>query len=382
MKILYYLPSIYSSGGLERIIVFKANYFANHIPQAEVILLTSEQRNQPAFYPLADQVKHIDLDVCIDYPFDQPALLKLMRFPFLYAQFKRKFLRVLEREKPDIVISTVRREINFLPDLKDGSVKIAELHVTKEFYHPNYVKGIGQWLRKGKDDNRVNKLKQLDAVVFLTEKEKSFWPALPNLQVIANPLVIRPQRLSSCEAKQVIAVGRYVPQKGFDLLIEAWSRVYARHSDWVLKIYGEGNTDYLQEQIKQLGLADSCKLRPSTTCIEEKYSNSSIFVLSSRYEGFGMVMVEAMACGLPAVAFDCPSGPSEIVREGEDGFLVENGNVAQMAERICTLIEQDELRKIMGERARVNSARFDIKNIAGQWENLFNSLKHKKEFDN
>lgn len=374
MKILYYLPSLYTSGGLERIIVFKANYFANHLPDAQVILVTSEQLNKPSFFPLSENVKHIDLNVCIDYPFDQSSLLKLFRFPSLYRKFKNRFLKILEQEMPDIVISTIRREINFLPLLKDGSIKVAELHVTKDFYHPNFPKGMSRFLRERKDRVRLKKLKLMDAVVFLTAQEKSFWPELSNVHVIPNPLVLRPKGVSTCQAKQVIAVGRYVPQKGFDLLIEAWSIVNASYPDWVLKIYGDGNPVELQDQIDRLNLTESCKLKPSTTVIEEKYCDSSIFVLSSRYEGFGMVLVEAMACGLPSIAFDCPSGPSEIIRDGIDGFLVENGSVEEMAKRICSLIKDDLLRKEMGERAQLNSARFHMENIAAQWKDLFESF--------
>ncbi len=374
MKILFYLPSLYASGGLERIIVFKANYFADNLPDADVFLLTSEQRGKSPFFSISENVKHIDIGVCMDYPFDQSVFLKFIRFPFLYRRFKSRFLAILKQEKPDIVISSIRREINFLPHLDDGSVKLAELHVTKGFYHFGGAKGLNRLLRQSKDRIRTEKLKLMNAVVFLTKQEQSFWPELSNTYVIPNPLVFKPRGRSDCEAKQVIAVGRYVPQKGFDLLIQAWSFVHADHPDWVLKIYGDGNPVELQDQIDRLNLTESCKLKPSTTVIEEKYCDSSIFVLSSRYEGFGMVLVEAMACGLPSIAFDCPSGPSEIIRDGIDGFLVENGNVKEMAKRICSLIKDDLLRKEMGERAQLNSARFHMENIAAQWKDLFESF--------
>lgn len=373
MKILYYLPSLYPSGGLERIIIFKANYFATHFPDYEVVVMTSEQRGKPTFFPLSDKVKHIDLDVSIDYPFDQSLLKKLFLFPFLYYKFKRRFIKALEQEKPDIVISTIRREINFLPELKDGSFKLAELHVTKEFYRPNFDNNLNSSLQRHRDKRRANKLKRMDAVVFLTDQEKRLWPELHNLHVIPNPLVLTSTRTSTCTAKQVIAVGRYVPQKGFDLLIDAWAIVSARHQDWILKIYGEGTGVNLQEQIDRLALSDSCILEPTTNIIEEKYCDSAIFVLSSRYEGFGMVLAEAMSCGLPSVAFNCPSGPSEIIKHSVDGFLVENGNIQQLADRICQLIENDSMRKEMGARAKQNSGRFNMENIAMQWKELFDA---------
>lgn len=376
MKILYYLPSLYPSGGLERIIIFKANYFATHFPDYEVVIMTSEQRGKPTFFPLSDKVRHIDLGVNIDYPFDQSMLLKLLFFPFLYYRFKKRFIKALAQEKPDIVISTIRREINFLPELKDGSFKLAELHVTKEFYRPNFDSNLHNWLQQQRDKTRAHKLQKMDAVVFLTDQEKSLWPELHNLHVIPNPLVLAPTQTSTCSSKQVIAVGRYVPQKGFDLLIDAWAIVSTRHQDWVLKIYGEGTGINLQEQIDRLALSDSCTLEPTTNTIEEKYCESAIFVLSSRYEGFGMVLAEAMSCGLPSVAFDCPSGPSEIIKDQVDGFLVENGNIQQLADRICQLIENDSLRKEMGAKAKQNSTRFNMENIAMQWKKLFDSSRH------
>src|SRR5690606_41386559 len=119
MKILYYLPSLYAPGGLERIIVFKANYFAEHFPNCEVVVMTSEQRKQPIHFPLSNRVKHIDLDVCIDYPFDQSAVTKALRFPFLYLKFKKKFIRVIRADEPDIVSSNIRRDINSLLDTHD-----------------------------------------------------------------------------------------------------------------------------------------------------------------------------------------------------------------------------------------------------------------------
>lgn len=165
-----------------------------------------------------------------------------------------------------------------------------------------------------------------------------------------------------------------MPQKGFDRLIDAWSIVNMQHPDWVLRIYGDGMRQQLQQQIDRLGIASSCILEHSTPDIDEKYCESSIFALSSRYEGFGMVIIEAMACGIPPVSFACPCGPRDIIDDGKNGLLVENGNIEMLAGKICYLIENDEIRRKMGQQARIDVERFKIEQIAGQWKELFESL--------
>lgn len=171
----------------------------------------------------------------------------------------------------------------------------------------------------------------------------------------------------------MIAVGRYTQQKGFDLLIEAWRIVAEKHPDWNLRIYGGGDrTEFLA--LKDKYHLKTLYLEEQTQNIIQKYCESSIFVLSSRYEGFGMVITEAMSCGVPLVSFTCPCGPRDIIHNNEDGPLVENGDIEQLAEKICYLIENDTIRKEMGRMAKINSKRFKIENISKEWEALFNHL--------
>ena len=165
-----------------------------------------------------------------------------------------------------------------------------------------------------------------------------------------------------------------MPQKGFDRLIPAWSIVSKKHPDWTLSIYGDGMRRQLEQQIEELGIAPNCLLEHSVPDIVEKYCESSIFVLSSRYEGFGMVIIEAMACGVPPVSFTCPCGPRDIINDGKDGLLVENGDIKGLAEKICYLIEHEDVRKEMGRSARTSVERFKIEHIAQQWKELFESV--------
>ena len=195
--------------------------------------------------------------------------------------------------------------------------------------------------------------------------------------MIHNPIITPTEGQSDCMAHQVIAAGRYAPQKGFDLLIEAWDIVHRKHSSWVLRIYGDGSLrDSFQQRIDELGMTDTCILEPTVPNIADKYCESSVFVLSSRFEGFGMVITEAMACGVPPVSFACPCGPRDIIDVGKDGLLAENGNIGQLAEKISYLIEHEDIRKEMGRQAKINAERFMMRNIAEQWKRLFE--EHKK----
>ena len=380
MKIFYYLPSLYTSGGLERIIMLKANYFADHLGH-DITILTSEQKGRLPYYKLSGKVKLIDLGIVIDTRYKRFSFRKLTSYPFKYYRFKKRFSAVLYQYRPDIVISTLRRELNFICSVGDGSIKIGEFHVTRYAYHAgsvhenNYLLKV---IKKYWGNHFVAKLKKLARLVLLTEEEVLNWPELSNTVVIPNPLSLFPEKVSACENKQVIAVGRHSYQKGFDLLADAWTIVHDRHPDWLLKIYGEGEKAPLLRQIKDNKLEGSCILENPVKNIDDKYTESSIFVLSSRFEGFGMVIAEAMACGVPPVSFACPCGPKDIIKDGTDGLLVRPGDIPGLADKICFLIENREIRKEMGKNARKNIERLKFENVAQRWERLFNELKKNR----
>ncbi len=375
MKIVYYLPSLHAPGGLERIITFKANYFAEHFENYEVFVVTSEQVGMKPFFELSPKVKHIDLDVTFDWPFQQSRLSKILKYPARYRRFKKRFTELLCELKPDITISTLRREMHFLHAIPDGSVKIGEFHVTRN----SYGWGGNDLLRKRWERNFVLSLKKFNRIVLLTHEETSFWPELNNTTVIPNPIITPMKQQSDCTSHQVIAAGRYAVQKGFDLLIEAWALVVKQHPDWTLCIYGDGSLrrDF-EIQIERLGLIESCLLKHTVSDIESKYCESSIFVLSSRFEGFGMVITEAMGCGVPPVSFACPCGPRDIITDGYNGLLAENGNIAQLAHKICRLIANKEERQQLGKQAYIDSKKYQMENIGQQWKELFESLTHKQ----
>lgn len=380
MKLVYYLPSLEAPGGLERIITFKANYFAAH--GEEVTIVTSEMEKRKPYYTLSPQVRHIDLGVSFDYPYNQSRLMKLLKYPFRYLRFRKRFSRTIQKLHPDITVSTLRRELTFLNKLKDGSVKIGEFHVTRYSYGAEALSNGNAVIKMAKEwwnKRLVGNLSRLKRVVLLTHEEAGFWPELNNLSVIPNPIITSLDKVSDCMGKRVIAVGRYAVQKGFDRLIDCWAIVARKHPSWSLHIYGDGHLRAeLQAQIERLNLTNSCFLEHTVENIADKYCESSIFVLSSRFEGFGMVITEAMGCGVPPVSFACPCGPRDIIDDGVNGLLVDNGDIEKMAEKIIYLIENEEIRKEYGKRAYQDAQKYKMENIALQWKELFQSITKKE----
>ena len=375
VKIAYCIPSLYYPSGMERVLTLKANYFAEHLGYDIHIILTDGK-----LYP---SITTHQLDINYDELYGLSLPKRIHRYWSKQKLFKKRLETCLNEIEPDITISLLRRDINFINKMKDKSIKLGEIHFNKSNYREfsdNCLPGIIQravkqyWMWQ-----LIRQVRQLKSFVVLSHEDAAEWTELNNVTVIYNPLPFLPEQQSDNTPKQVIAVGRYVPQKGFDRLISAWSIVNKKHPDWILRIYGDGMREQLQNQIYELGISPSCILEHSTPDIVDKYCKSSIFVLSSRYEGFGMVIIEAMACGVPPVSFTCPCGPRDIISDGINGLLVENGNIEGLAEKICYLIENENVRREMGRQARMDIERFRIEPIAEQWKTLFESIIEKNK---
>lgn len=377
LKIVYLTPALYMAGGVERVLTLKANYFVEHFGYDITIILT-EGKDKPLAYTLSDKIKVVNLDVNFEELWTCSFLKKVFVYLRKQRQYKRKLKAELMRIRPDITDTLLRREINFITQIKDGSKKIGELHVNRANYRnfeandTNWVKQLfaKYWMR-----NLISHLKQLDKFIVLTEEDKSAWTELDNVVAIHNPVSFKPVSVSPLTEKRMIAVGRYAYQKGFDMLLRAWKKVETQCPDWKLVVYGDGDRAPYQQLLEELGIdANRCHLNAPTNQIQQEYVNSSIFVVSSRFEGLSMALLEASACGLPIVSFACPCGPRDLITDGVDGLLVEKENVDALADSLVKVMSSAELREAMGSAILTKAELFKIEHIATQWKQLFESL--------
>ena len=377
LKIVYVTPALYMAGGVERVLTLKANYFAEHFGYDITIILT-EGKDKPLFYPLSDKIKVINLNIGFEELWNCSFAKKIFVYLKKQCQFKKALTDALMRLRPDITVSLLRREINFINDIKDGSNKIGELHINRANYRNYETENVSIFKKlfaKFWSANLVSHLKKLDKLVVLTEKDREAWTELDNVISIPDPLPFVPQKVSALDNKRVVAVARYSHEKGIDLLLKAWAETEQDCSDWHLDVYGDGDRGPYEQLIDVLGIDRTrCALHGRTNNVEQEYVNSSLFVLSSRFEGFGMVLIEAMACGLPVVAFDCPWGPRSIILDGVDGLLAENNNPKALSACILKVIKNPKLCSSMAENAINNVKRFRLENITQQWNQLFRDL--------
>lgn len=376
-KILYIFGGFYTPNGMASIISEKVNYLAENTDY-EMYMVLTEIQDKPEFYQLSEKIKRVILDINFDELDRMPIFKKIVFYLIKQRKYRKQLTRCLTDIKPDITVSITRREINFLTKIKDGSKKVSEIHFARTFYRKidkRYLpKWLNQWLSKLWMDSLIKNLKDLDKFVVLTHEDMENWPELNNIMVIPNFVSKQSSGKSDCSQKRVIAVGRYSWQKGFDLLIDAWQIVYNRHPDWRLDIYGGGDNDQFQKLANAKQLSSVVHCFPAIPNVCEKYLESSFFVLSSRYEGLPLVIIEAMGAGLPVVSFTCPCGPRDLIQDGKNGLLVENGNAEQLADKISILIENDDMRRSMSYNAAASVVYYTKENIMQHWIKLFDNL--------
>jgi len=376
MKIVYNIAGTYNSGGMERVLANKVNYLAGlgH----EINIITTDQRDRPSYFEMDPNI--LQWDLSINYPEHVNANIFQKSASYIYKQklHKRRLEELLKLLKADIVISMFDHEAPFLYKIKDGSKKILEIHFSRYKrlqYGRRGLIGLADRYRS-KEDLEI--AKKYDRFVVLTKEDQGYWGNLSNMQVIPNSNSFEPARTADLTEKRVIAVGRFDGQKAFHRLIQAWKMVHEAYADWSLVIFGQGPLKRdLEKLIEQLALQNVVTLSEPVLDIQKEYLHSSILAMTSRYEGLPMALLEGQVHGLPLVSFDCKCGPKDIIENGVNGYLIEEGDVSNLTGRIIELIGDPILRIKMGNASRSKSENYSKALVMKQWTGLFDSLKAK-----
>ena len=379
MKIIYCTHSTCNPGGMERVLLNKVTYLSQ-LPGWKVAVVTTDQNQRPPFYPFPEKVRMTDLGINYSEDNEKGAWKKITGYLRKRKEHKRKLTALLLKEKPDIVVSLYPSESSFIPDIKDGSKKVLELHYCKFFRLQYGRRGLLGWIDKLRTRQDEQIVRRFDKFVVLTNEDRGYWGNLPNIEVIPNAAMHVSDAYSDVMNKRVIAVGRLDYQKGFDRLVQAWQLVRhtGKFTDWKLDIFGQGEwREMLQQMIDKAELQDSVRLNQPTKQIGEEYVKSDLLVMSSNYEGFPMVMIEAMACGLPVVSFDYKCGPKDIIQPGINGLLVPNGDIQALADAMMKVMEDEAYRKMLSLNARKVVDTYSEQAVMAQWIRLFTSITAK-----
>ncbi|KAF2516905.1 glycosyltransferase family 4 protein [Flavobacterium salilacus subsp. salilacus] len=367
MKLVYITNTISGAGGVQRVLAVKTHYLVAHKGYDIAIVVTNAKAQEPIYYDF-----HPDIEIITIEPNRSPL--------FYYGSYKKLLNSALKKLKPDVVIMCDNGLKSFiLPYITRKKYPLVyEMHVSKHILvKPTGV--IKRFFRK----YFIYKLMsycvaKYNKFVVLTTSAMQEWQ-LNNIEVIPNSLWFNPNAFSTASNKIAIAVGRHVYEKGYDRMLEAWKLISDKHPDWILKIYGETNRECdLKLLSERLNITETVKFCSPQKDIETAYSEASINLLTSRYEGFGLVLIESAACGVPSVAFDCPVGPRGIINNGKDGFLIEDNDIKAFVMAVEKLIEDEELRVEMGKNAKLKAKTFALEPIMERWDELFKSLVNSK----
>lgn len=375
MKIVYCTHSVYCPGGMERVLLNKVRWIRENTPW-QVIIVTTDQEGREPFYRFPEGVRMVDLGINYSRGNSLSPFGKITDYFHRRKLHRRRLTDFLMQERPDLTITLYPSEASFVPDIKDGSKKILEFHYSKNFrlqYNRKGLLGLADKWRTKADEKLV---RRFDRFVVLTNQDARDWGNIPNMSVIPNAAIPLSSEHSDCLSRRVIAVGRLDYQKGFDRLIKAWRLVMDKGlTDWHLDIFGQGEwKDYLNNIIHENNLGNCVTVNAPVSDIAAQYTSSSLLAMSSNYEGFPMVMIEAMSCGLPVVTFDYKCGPRDIITPEVNGLIVPNGDIQAFADALVRVMTHTEMRRDMGRAALAVTERYSLETVMKSWNNLFEKL--------
>lgn len=361
MKLCIFIADITHTGGIERVVSLLCNQFAISHQDLDIEIVSQFKSSQSLAYDFAGtKITYLSNK---DHDAKPHSLKRMFRSLGNVFNVRKHF----KNNKYDVIIAQAfpNNVLLYLAGIPLKNVIAAE-HVYYGYYG-NLLKKI-----------RLHIYKKCRKIVVLTSKDKECYDrCLPPEQtcVIPNPVVLSEKFISPLDSKIAIAVGRIQYQKGFDTLVNVFKKVHEKYPDWTVRIYGDGNLrPELEQQILDSGLKGIVKLMGRSNEIYKKLREAAFFILSSRFEGFPMVLIEAQSQGIPIVSFDCPNGPSDIIENGVNGILVKNQNNDALYNGICYMIEHPEERKTMGKKALENVDKYSSVVICDMWKKLFKEI--------
>lgn len=379
MKLVYVIDSLASKGGAERIILNKMEYLSAHWGYEISVITCYQSHDTPNAYPLPPQITQYYLEIPFysQYNYSYPYRL------FIKRSLKRKLRNALsdmvQSINPEILIGVSYFEADVVSSIKCRAKKLIEVHEPRPFTLSNYGLNRGLLSRLYMKFYRYRYFSkvenQSDVVVTLTPGDANEWRNAKRVEIIPNFTMMPMANFSDGSAKRVIAVGRLEWVKGYDRLLSVWKIVSEKYPTWHLDIYGTGTLEqYLKDLQSKQNLNNCMTIHSATSSINKEYGASSILIMTSRFEGFGLVLLEAMQVGLPCVAFDCPFGPAAVIKDGENGFLVPDGNIEQMAIKLSLLMDNLEMRRQFAQSALRTSKLFAVDVVMKRWNTLFEEL--------
>lgn len=371
MKLLYVENALAIHGGIERVLTDKLNWLVEY-GGCEICLLTSNQGNHPIVFPLSPKVEFHDLGVMFHQVYNYSGWKRYCLMVRLRRLYRLRLSEMIRAFSPDIIVCTR------LDCVCDVIKKSGGIPVVFESHHSflAYKFEKYSWLQILQIKYWHRALKKAQVIITLTKGDALEWKKINHhVRVIPNVVHLNDTgRYCDCQSKSVIFVGRYSYQKDIESLLQIWTIVNQRHPDWQLNIYGGYGERQKNLQSKYGHSGMNIVMHQPTTAIFEEYLKSSVLLMTSRYEPFGLVLPEAMSCGLPVIAFDCPYGPADVITDGLDGFLIHNRSIDDYVDKLCLLIENEHLRSKMGQAGIHSSKRYDADSIMTMWEEVFEQL--------
>lgn len=378
MRFLFVIKSFAQVAGVERVMSDKMNYLASigH----HIMLVTYEQGNHPLIFELHPNIKHRDIDCRFFILLKMSLIKRIFKSLIMKRKFYKQIKTIIVDFEPDAIISPTYPLdiIGELASAKGYSKLIIESHMAYVQALKEYSKlrsRLGSIIAKLYDKHTLRLLRKCDCLVVLTQGDCNFWSQfIPQVKVLPNPLTSYPEKINDVpkDKYRVISIGRLTSIKRFDRLIDAFAMICNNNPNWHIDIYGDGSDkDMLISQISKLGLDNFVIIHPPTNDIYTEIKKSQFLVMTSESEGFPLVLIEAMACGIPCVSFDCPYGPGEIIEHNKTGLLAANGDISDFANKMNYLMMNPEIIEKMSKEARLSAVKYKKETVMKAWEQLY-----------